>query len=90
MISFHKFYQDTCIQDLIYFHTWAAVQLMQDLILSLAGPPRKYQKDLASSINTMFCSSKEHRKKKKKKKKNVKGRPETNSIYFLSLSLVFL
>jgi hypothetical protein len=73
MISFHKFYQDTCIQDLIYFHTWAAVQLMQDLILSLAGPPRKYQKDLASSINTMFCSSKEHRKKKKKKKKKRRG-----------------
>jgi hypothetical protein len=52
MISFHKFYQDTWIQDLIYFHHWAAVQLMQDVILSLARPPRKYQKDLANSLNT--------------------------------------
>jgi len=57
MIYFHNFYQDTWIQDLIYFHPWAAVQLMQDVILSLARPPRKYQKDLASSLNTMLCSS---------------------------------
>jgi hypothetical protein len=56
MISFHNFYQDTWSQDLIYFHPWAAVQLMQDGILSLARPPRKYQKDLASSLNTMLCS----------------------------------
>jgi hypothetical protein len=57
MISFHNFYQDTWIHDLIYFHPWAAVQLMQYVILSLARPPRKYQKDLASSLNTMLCSS---------------------------------
>jgi NAD dependent epimerase/dehydratase family enzyme len=69
MNSFHKFYQDTCIQDLIYFHTWAAVQLTQDLILSLAGPPINYQKYIASSKNTIFCSSKEHREKKKKRRR---------------------
>jgi hypothetical protein len=56
MISFHNFYQVTHIQDMIYFHTWAAVQLTQNLILSLARPPRKYQKDLTSTINTMFWS----------------------------------
>jgi hypothetical protein len=39
MISFLNFYQDTWSQDLIYFHPWAAVQLMQDGILSLARPP---------------------------------------------------
>jgi hypothetical protein len=57
MISFHNFYQDTWIYDLVYFHHWAAVQLMQDVILSLARLLRKYQKDLASSLNTMLCSS---------------------------------
>jgi hypothetical protein len=41
---------------MIYFHPWATVQLMQDVILSLARPPRKYQKDLASSLNTMLSS----------------------------------
>jgi hypothetical protein len=56
MISFHDFYQVTHIQDLIYFHPRAAMQLMQDVILSLARPPRKTQKDLGSTINTMFWS----------------------------------
>jgi hypothetical protein len=54
MISFHNFCQDKWIQDLIYFHPWVAVQLMQDVILSLARPSKKYQKDIASSLNTML------------------------------------
>jgi hypothetical protein len=75
MISLLNFYQDTWSQDLIYFHPWAAVQLMQDGILSLARPPRKYQKDLASSLNTMLCERREEEKREEE-------RPETKFHIF--------
>jgi hypothetical protein len=80
MIYFHNFYQDTWIQDLIYFHPWAAVQLMQDVILSLARPPRKYQKDLASSLNTMLCSSEKGGEERRSTKEHRDAKLE---FYFL-------
>jgi hypothetical protein len=85
MISFHDFYQVTHIQDLIYFHTWVAVQLTQDLILSLAGPPRKYQKDLASTINIMFWSetrgSRGRRRRSKRRSEGAGGEARGEGSY---------
>jgi hypothetical protein len=51
---------------------------MQDVILSLARPPRKYQKDLASSLNTMLCSS-----EKWEKSKGVQKSIEAQSLNFI-------
>jgi hypothetical protein len=62
---------------------------MQDLILSLAGPPRKYQKDLPSFINTMFCSLKNGAKERSEREEKQRAIMEAlNRFYcFLFLNL---